>query len=238
MIMKTVNQNDVNNVAWRACDTFRGTIDPAQYKDYILVMLFLKYLSDVWKDKKEQFEKEFKGDAERVRRRLARERFLLPDGCDYYTLYARRNEPNVGELINVALEAIEDANKAKLEGVFRNIDFNSEANLGQTKERNKRLKELLEDFAGEEMNLRPSRVGKEDIIGNTYQYLIGRFASDAGKKGGEFYTPGEVSELLAKLLAPRKGSRICDPTCGSGSLLIQVGDQVGDNDYSLYGQEM
>ena len=236
--MKPINQDEINNVAWRACDTFRGTIDPAQYKDYILVMLFLKYLSDVWKDKREEFEKEFKGDKERVARRLARERFVLPEGCDYYSLYARRNEPNIGELINVALEAIEDANKAKLEGVFRNIDFNSEANLGQTKERNKRLKDLLEDFAGEEMDLRPSRVGKEDIIGNTYQYLIGRFASDAGKKGGEFYTPGEVSELLAKLLAPKKGNRICDPTSGSGSLLIQVGDQVGDSDFSLYGQEM
>jgi type I restriction enzyme M protein len=157
---------------------------------------------------------------------------------DYYALYARRNEANIGELIKVALEQLEDANKAKLEGVFRNIDFNSEANLGQTKERNKRLKELLEDFATETIDLRPSRVGGQDIIGNTYQYLIGRFASDAGKKGGEFYTPGEVSELLARLLAPKKGSRICDPTCGSGSLLIQVGDQVRDNDFSLYDQEM
>ena len=236
--MKTISQDEINAVAWRACDTFRGTIDPAQYKDYILVMLFLKYLSDVWKDKKEEYEKEYKGDAERVKRRLARERFLMPDGCDYYALYARRNEANIGELINVALEQLEDANKAKLEGVFRNIDFNSEANLGQTKERNKRLKELLEDFATETIDLRPSRVGGQDIIGNTYQYLIGRFASDAGKKGGEFYTPGEVSELLARLLAPKKGSRICDPTCGSGSLLIQVGDQVRDNDFSLYGQEM
>ena len=236
--MKTISQDEINAVAWRACDTFRGTIDPAQYKDYILVMLFLKYLSDVWKDKKEEYEKEYKGDAERVKRRLARERFLMPDGCDYYALYARRNEANIGELIDVALEQLEDANKAKLEGVFRNISFNSEANLGQTKERNKRLKELLEDFATETIDLRPSRVGGQDIIGNTYQYLIGRFASDAGKKGGEFYTPGEVSELLARLLAPKKGSRICDPTCGSGSLLIQVGDQVRDNDFSLYGQEM
>jgi type I restriction enzyme M protein len=236
--MKTISQEEINAVAWRACDTFRGTIDPAQYKDYILVMLFLKYLSDVWKDKREEFEREYKGDAERVKRRLARERFVLPDGCDYYTLYRKRSEGNIGELINIALEQLEDANKAKLEGVFRNIDFNSEANLGQTKERNKRLKELLEDFAEDKLDLRPSRVGKQDIIGNTYQYLIGRFASDAGKKGGEFYTPGEVSELLARLLAPKKGSRICDPTCGSGSLLIQVGDQVGDNDFSLYGQEM
>lgn len=236
--MKQIDQDQINQVAWNACDTFRGTIDPAQYKDYILVTLFLKYLSDVWADKKAEYEKEFKGDDERVKRRLQRERFILPDGCDFYTLHGKRNEANIGELINVALEQIEDANKAKLEGVFRNIDFNSEANLGQTKERNKRLKALLEKFAVEELDLRPSRVGKQDIIGNTYQYLIGHFASDAGKKGGEFYTPGEVSELLAKLLAPKKGSRICDPTCGSGSLLIQVGDEVGDNDFSLYGQEM
>src|ERR1039457_2936237 len=162
----------------------------------------------------------------------------MPDGCDYYSLYAKRNEANVGELINVALEQIEDANKAKLEGVFRNIDFNSEANLGQTKERNKRLKALLEKFAVPELDLRPSRVGKQDIIGNTYQYLIGHFASDAGKKGGEFYTPGEVSELLAKLLAPKKGNRICDPTCGSGSLLIRSEEHTSESDYSLFGQEM
>ena len=236
--MKQISQDEINNVAWKACDTFRGTIDPAQYKDYILVMLFLKYLSDVWRDKQEEYDKEFKGDKERVARRLARERFVLPDGCDYYTLYGKRGEANIGELINVALEQIEDANKAKLEGVFRNIDFNSEANLGQTKERNRRLKHLLEDFADERLDLRPSVVGKQDIIGNTYQYLIGRFASDAGKKGGEFYTPGEVSELLAKLLSPKKGNRICDWTCGSGSLLIQVGNEVGSDDFSLYGQEM
>jgi len=80
--MKTINQDEINNVAWRACDTFRGTIDPAQYKDYILVMLFLKYLSDVWKDKKEEHEKEYKGDAERVKRRLARERFMMPEGSN------------------------------------------------------------------------------------------------------------------------------------------------------------
>src|ERR1035437_4225304 len=236
--MKPINQDEINNVAWRACATFRGSIDPSMYKDYILVMLFVKYLSDVWRDKCEEYDKEYKGDQERVKRRLARERFILPDGCDFYTLHAKRAADNIGELINTALEQIEDANKAKLEGVFRNIDFNSEANLGQTKERNKRLKALLEKFAVPELDLRPSRVGKQDIIGNTYQYLIGHFASDAGKKGGEVYTPGEVSELLAKLLAPKKGNRICDPTCGSGSLLIQVGDAVGDNDFSLYGQEM
>lgn len=88
-ITRKISQDEINDVAWKACDTFRGTIDPAQYKDYILVMLFLKYLSDVWKDKQEEYEKEFKGDKERVARRLARERFVLPEGCDYYSLYGQ-----------------------------------------------------------------------------------------------------------------------------------------------------
>src|SRR5258705_13832015 len=98
------DQKSINDAVWRACDTFRGTIDPAQYKDYILVMLFLKYLSDVWKDKREEFEKEFKGDKERVARRLARGRFIMPEGAGFYTLYPRRNGANLGDLINVALE--------------------------------------------------------------------------------------------------------------------------------------
>jgi type I restriction enzyme M protein len=233
----TVNQDEINAVAWKACDTFRGVVDPSEYKNYILVFLFLKYLSDVWKERREQYEREYNGAAERVRRRLTRERFVLPDGCDFDTLYARRGEVNIGELINQALDGIEEANKAKLEGVFRNIDFNSESNLGQTKERNARLKHLLEDFADPRMDLRPSRIGKRDVIGDTYQYLIKKFASDSGKKGGDFYTPEQVSELLAKLLQPKKGDRICDPACGSGSLLIRVAHEVGDRDFAVYGQE-
>lgn len=237
LITTPVNQDEINAVAWRACDTFRGVIDPAQYKDYILVFLFLKYLSDMWKDKLQQYEKEFGGDQERIKRRMSRERFVLPEGCDFDTIYARRNEPNIGEIINIALEDIEEANKSKLEGVFRNIDFNSEANLGQTKDRNKRLKNLIEDFADPRLDLRPSRIGNQDVIGNTYEYLISRFASDSGKKGGEFYTPAAVAILLAKLLHPKKGDRICDPACGSGSLLIRVSDEVDGHDFALYGQE-
>jgi type I restriction enzyme M protein len=237
MAQQVINQSEINAVAWKACDTFRGVVDPAEYKNYILVFLFLKYLSDVWKDRREQYEREFGGDQERVRRRLARERFILPDGCDYDTIYSKRNEPNIGEIINMALEGIEEANKAKLEGVFRNIDFNSEANLGETRDRNKRLKHLIEDFANTKLDLRPSRIGNQDVIGNTYEYLISRFASDAGKKGGEFYTPAEVAVLLAKLIRPKSGDRICDPACGSGSLLIRVADEVSDHNFSLYGQE-
>jgi type I restriction enzyme M protein len=232
-----VSQAEINDIAWRACDTFRGTLDPAQYKDYILVMLFIKYMSDLWQDKREQYDTRYQGDAQRVERALARERFVVPPQADFDYLYAHRRESNIGELINIALEKIEDANKAKLENVFRNIDFNSEPHLGQTRERNRRLVSLLDDFANPRLDLRPSRVGNQDVIGNTYEYLISRFASDAGKKGGEFYTPPEVATLLARLLEPQSGDRICDPACGSGSLLIRVARQIGDRNFALFGQE-
>jgi type I restriction enzyme M protein len=238
-----ISQDEINGVVWRACDTFRGAVDPSEYKNYILTMLFLKYLSDLWKDKKREYEERYKGDAERVKRALSRERFVLPDECDFDHLYARRDAPNIGELINIALEKIEDANKAKLENVFRNIDFNSEPALGQTKERNRRLKHLLDDFNDPRLDLRPSRSGHRDIIGDVYEYLIGQFAAGAGKKAGEFYTPPEVSTLLARLVAPKAGDRICDPASGSGSLLIRVGKEVRDEkgqpskNYSLFGQE-
>src|SRR6185437_9295018 len=148
-----------------------------------------------------------------------------------------RKAENIGEQINIALDKIEDANREKLEGVFRNIDFNSESNLGKTKDRNARLQMLLEDFANPRLDLRPSRIGNLDIIGNAYEYLISRFASGSGKKAGEFYTPPEVSELLAALLDPQPGERICDPSCGSGSLLIKCARHVGSSNFSLYGQE-
>ncbi len=235
--MPSVNQSEINNVAWRACDTFRGTLDPSDYKNYILVTLFLKYISDVIKDHRAAYLAEYKGDQARVARRLARERFLLPDGADFDSLYAQRNEADIGERINLALEKIEEANKTKLEGVFREVDFNSEGKLGQTKERNTRIKGLLEVFADPRLDLRPSKVGDEDVIGNVYEYLLERFASDAGKKAGEFYTPGQVSTLLARLLKPKKGDTICDPACGSGSLLIKVGRQADKRDFALFGQE-
>lgn len=231
-----VTQQRINQAVWAACDTFRGVVDATQYKDYILVMLFLKYVSDVWKDHREQYEQQL-GDPQKVDRLMQNERFPLPEHATFDSLYKRRNADNIGELINEALEAIEEENRAKLDGVFRNIDFNSEANLGQTKERNRRLRHLLEDFHKPELDLRPSRV-EGDIIGETYIYLISRFASDAGKKAGEFYTPRSVSTLLAKLAAPKPGDRIFDPACGSGSLLIEAGREVGGRNYKLFGQEV
>jgi len=232
-----IKQSEINATAWAACDTFRGVVDPAQYKDYILVMLFLKYISDVWKDHYEKYQERYGDDDERIRRRLGRERFVLPLGSSFYDLYEARNEANIGERINIVLDSIEETNKVKLEGVFRNIDFNSEGNLGKTKERNRRLKHLLEDFNKPQLEMSPSRVS-EDVIGNTYIYLIERFASDAGKKAGEFYTPYKVSELLARLVKPKAGDRICDPACGSGGLLVEAAREVGGQDFALFGMEV
>lgn len=231
-----LTQDTINNQVWKACDTFRGTIDATQYKDYILTMLFVKYISDVLKEKKEEYNTKYNGDITRIERAMKHERFKIPEQSTFDYLYEKRNEPNLGELINIALEEIEDDNRSKLEGVFRNIDFNSEPNLGPTKDRNRRLKNLLTDF--EVLDLRPSNLEGNDIIGDAYEYLISRFASDAGKKAGEFYTPSEVSTLLAKLVEPKDGERICDPTCGSGSLLLKAAKEVGSKNVSLYGQEV
>src|SRR5262249_13034780 len=157
---------EINAVAWKACDTFRGVVDPSEYKNYILVFLFFKYISDVWTDRVEQYHLEYKGDEERIRRRLGRERFIVPEGSAFDTVYRRRQEPNSGEIIDAALSSVEEANKAKLEVVFRNISFNSETHLGETKDRNRRLKRLIEDFADPRLGLRPSRLGVRGAIGD------------------------------------------------------------------------
>ena len=229
-------KSEIFNVIWRACDTFHGVIDPAMYKNYILTMLFVKYLNDIRKFKLAEFDKKYSGDKLRIERAMARARFIVDEDASFDYLYAHRNDSDIGQTINKVLESIEDANKAKLHSVFRNIDFNSEANLGQTRQRNNRLKNLLEDFAA--LDLKPDKNSDMDIIGDVYEYLIEKFAASAGKNAGEFYTPAAVSKTLARLVAPQKGDRICDPACGSGSLLIRAGKQVGSDDFALYGQEI
>ncbi|MCL1525555.1 type I restriction-modification system subunit M [Xanthomonas nasturtii] len=235
-----IAQDTINAAVWGACDTFRGTVDPSVYKDYVLTMLFLKYVSDVWQDHYDDYKTKHGDKPGLIEELLKSERFVLPHSANFYTLYDQRHRPGNGERIDTALHAIEDANLGKLRDVFQDISFNANK-LGEEQQKNDLLRHLLEDFAKPALNLRPSRIGQLDIIGNAYEYLIKNFASSSGKKAGEFYTPPEVSALMARLMDPQQGDDICDPTCGSGSLLLKCGrlirERTGTGKYALYGQE-
>lgn len=228
-------KNDIERVLWNACDSFRGKIDSSRYKDYILSMLFVKYLSDVYKEKKENYSLKYNGDEIRVERAMSREVFILDKESTFDYLYSKRNDSEIGQTINIAFNSIEDKNSSKLRDVFRSIDFNSSIDFGEPKQKNAILRNLLEDFNN--IDLRPSQLDSRDIIGDAYEYMISNFASDAGKKGGEFFTPSMVSELVARLVEPKENDRIYDPTCGSGGLLLKAFRQVKSKKVAVYGQE-
>lgn len=221
-MQKKTTKETVENIVWKACDTFRGSIDSSTYKDYILSMLFVKYLSDFAKEKRKELEEKYKGDNDRLKRQLGRINYKVSEDSSFEYLLKNKEAPNIGEIINTALRKIERDNPLKFDGIFNNIDFNDSNKFGETKTRNAILKHLLEDFSDSELNLSPSALKNNDVMGDAYEYLISNFASDAGKKGGEFFTPPEVSMLIAKIVNDRKGAKVYDPTCGSGSLLIKV----------------
>jgi type I restriction enzyme M protein len=207
-------------------------------------MLFLKYISDVWQDHYDKYQKEHGDEPELIHELMKNERFVLPKEASFYVLFDRRHEPGNGERIDKALHAIEEANGNKLrsssKSVFQDITFNTD-NLGEEKQKNTILRHLLEDFSKPELDLRPTKVGDLDVIGNGYEFLIKNFAAGGGQKAGEFYTPPEVSDLIAELLDPQEGDTICDPACGSGSLLMKCGRKIqskfDSKKYALFGQE-
>ena len=230
----TTKQN-IEKALWNACDSFRGKIDSSRYKDYILSMLFVKYLSNVYAYTRNKYSEQYNGNEERIARAMSRERFVMDKSSTFDYLYENRNDTAIGEKINIALANIEKNNSAKLHNVFRAIDFNSTVDFGEVREKNAILKNLLEDF--KDLDLSPDQLDNADIIGDAYEYMIANFASDAGKKGGEFYTPSMVSELVARLIAPKENDRIYDATCGSGGLLLKAYRQVKSRKVALYGQE-
>lgn len=223
----------INAKLWDACNTFRGLMDGSDYKDYILTMLFIKYLSDTYTEKITELKAKSCGIDSVYKALLSKLDFKLEAHSTFAYLQEHKNATNLGELINTALSSLETLNKEKLEGIFTHIDFNNPSKLGDTQQRNTTLKQLINDFSS--LDLRPSRLENKDIIGDAYEYLIAKFASDSGKKGGEFYTPSMVSVLLAELVGIKDGEEIYDPTCGSGSLLLKA-SQKGTNNF-IYGQE-
>ena len=232
--MAKITQDELNKLLWKAADSARGTVDAAVFKDYILAFLFFKYISDIKQAEVQKLKQRYGDDKARIELRLKNARFVLPEGASFYDVYEQQNADNIGEVINIALHKIEDANITLLHDIFT-VDFNSQAILGQTSQRNKMIRDMITDFS--KVNLAEV---DGDLLGNAYMYLIERFGSDAGKKAGEFFTPKILSSLLAKLAMPKPGDRICDPACGSGGLLLLAGEEVqkqGSNNYALYGQE-
>lgn len=234
MTIKKYTQEQLNDILWAAADSSRVGVDGGVYKDYALTMLFVKYLSDLSKKQHAKYVERFGNDEERIAAKMKQDRFYLPPNTDFEYIYSKKEEDNIGEEINKVMHRIEDTNKSKLEGVF-SVDFNSESILGKQQQRNKMLRHLIDDFYKIDLS-----EADEDIIGNSYMYLIERFGADAGKKAGEFFTVKSVASLVAKLAQPKESDRICDPAMGSGGLLLLAGEEVekqGSTNYALYGQE-
>ena len=235
MAPKKYSQDELNKTLWAAADSSRGIIDAGVFKDYVLAMLFFKYLSDLSKAQRAKYKERFGKDETRIKEKMKSDRFYLPSGASFDEIFQKKEKDEIGQEINKALHKIEDQNKGKLDGLFLNLDFNSEAVLGKLEQRNKMIRNLINDFYKIDLT-----DVDDDLIGNAYMYMIEKFGSQAGKKAGEFFTVTSVAKLLAKLAQPKDGFRICDPACGSANLLLLAGKEVeaqGSKNYALYGQE-
>lgn len=241
--MNKLTSSELNNYLWGAADILRGSIDSSDYKNYIFGFLFLKRLSDVFEEEAEKIiEREKKrGGCESEAQKVAyndpdEHQFFIPTRARWGEI--RKVSLNIGESINKACAVLEEQNRV-LEGVLADIDFNSNK-LGDNRSRDSVLSRLVNHFS--QVNLKNSNLSEPDMLGRAYEYLIEKFADDAGKKGGEFYTPRKVVQLIVEILKPQEGMRICDPTCGSGGMLIECAHYIerhkgNPKNISLFGQE-
>ena len=228
----TLTRVKLEQYLWSAADILRGSIDSSDYKGFIFGLLFLKRLSDRFDEECEALVADGEDPEERDNHQ-----FYVPKKARWVEL--QKAATGLGDRLNTACIALEEANSS-LDGVLAGIDFNDERKLGDTKSRDNVLQRLVQHFS--RINLRNADLSEPDMLGRAYEYLIEKFADDAGKKGGEFYTPKKVVELIVALLEPAEGMRVCDPTCGSGGMLIECASylrRTGQNpkNLSLYGQE-
>lgn len=213
-----IKKSELYSKLWASCDQLRGGMDASQYKDYVLVLLFIKYVSDKYANKK---------DAP----------IDVPKGGSFDDLVSLKNTKDIGDKINIAIKKLAQAND--LVGVIDVADFNNEDKLGKGKDMIDRLTKLIGIF--QDLNLAGNKAEDDDLLGDAYEYLMRHFATESGKSKGQFYTPSEVSRIMAKVIgiseAKRADQSIYDPTCGSGSLLLKANDEA-PRKLSLFGQEM
>jgi len=231
--MEKINLEVLKTHLWKSADILRGHIDAADYKNYIFGFLFLKRISDVFKEEAEKIISET-GDKKIAYEDRDYHDFSVPKRASWNHLKSLTYD--IGQAINKANDLLEEENPESLEGVLSAVDFNDKDRLPDHI-----LYQLVNHFS--KIRLGNADLEKPDILGDAYEYLIAQFASSAGKKGGEFYTPKEVVELLIKILDPQERMRICDPACGSGGMLIQSVQHLKENkqnpkNVSLYGHEI
>lgn len=212
-----LKKSDLYSSLWAGADELRGGMDASQYKDYVLTLLFVKYVSD-----------KAKADPYTA--------ITVPQGGSFDDLVALKGKAHIGEEVNVAIRKLADAND--LQGVINNADFDDPDKLGKGKELIDRLSKLIAIF--QDLDFSGSRAAGDDLLGDAYEYLMQHFASESGKSKGQFYTPAEVSRVMAAILGIKpdtpRAATVYDPTCGSGSLLLKVAD-AAPNGLSIYGQE-
>lgn len=217
---------------WSAADILRGSIDSSDYKNFIFGMLFLKRLSDRFEEECEALVRDNDDPEDRDNHQ-----FFVPKRARWGEI--QKIATDLGSALNKACAQLEEAN-GSLEGVLAGIDYNDERKLGDARARDAVLGKLVQHFS--KLPLKNANLSEPDMLGRAYEYLIEQFADDAGKKGGEFYTPRMVVRLIVELLAPKEGMRICDPTAGSGGMLIECAHHLeresrNPRNLSLFGQE-
>ena len=216
-----IKKNELYSSLWASCDKLRGGMDASQYKDYILTLLFVKYVTD-----------KFKG--------VKYADIAVPDGGSFDDFIALKGDKNIGEKMDKVIAKLADAGNNNLRGVIDNAHFNDESKLGKGQEMVDKLTGLIAIFQRPEFDFKNNKTGGDDILGDAYEYLMRNFATESGKSKGQFYTPAEVSRILAKVIGIDKITStdvsVYDPACGSGSLLIRAADEA-PVEVSIYGQE-
>ena len=214
-----IKKSELYSSLWESCDELRGGMDASQYKDYILVLLFVKYVSDKYANQRDAL-------------------IEIPEGGSFKDMVALKGKKDIGDGMNKIIGKLAEANDLK--GVIDVADFNDPDKLGSGKDMQDRLSNLVGIFENPALDFSKNRAEGDDLLGDAYEYLMRNFATQSGKSKGQFYTPAEVSRIMAKVIgisqAQRQDQTIYDPTCGSGSLLLKAADETQQG-VTIYGQE-